>query len=88
MCLSRVGNWLESQAVKLEEVTDKLGSTEEQVEELCAMAEAWHSAAEDCWQLEESERTSELMLMRVKADIREEVLHAHEQELESWDYFI
>ena len=62
-------------AVKLEEVTDKLGSTEEQVKELCATAEAWHSTMEDvgeledqlakaCWQLEESKRTSELMLMK------------------------
>ena len=37
------------------------------------------------WRLQESERTSKLMLMRVK---EEEMLHAHEQELESWDYLI
>ena len=85
--------------MKLEEVTDKLGSTEEQVEELCATAEARQSAAEDVgdledhlaearWRLKELERTSELMLMRIKEDTREKMLSAHEQELESLDYLI
>ena len=40
------------------------------------------------WRLEESERTSELMLMRVKEDTNEEMLRAHEWELELWDYLI
>ena len=40
------------------------------------------------WWLEESERTSELMLMRVKEDTSEEMLRAHEWELESWNYLI
>ena len=85
--------------MKLEEVTNKLGSTEEQVEELRATAEARQSIMEDvgdlkdqqaeaCWQLEESERTSDLMFMRVKEDTKEEMLCTHEQELESPDYII
>ena len=56
-------------AVKREEVTDKLGLTEEQVKEIRATAKAWQSATEDVrdlkdqlakarWRLEESERTS------------------------------
>ena len=40
-------------AVKLEEVTDKLGSTEEQVGELRVTAEAWQSTTEDVGDLED-----------------------------------
>ena len=63
------------------------------------MAKAWQSAAEDlgdledwlaeaCWRLEESQRTPELMLMRVKENTREEMLRAHERELQSQDYLL
>ena len=97
--LGRITKEKDELAVKLEEVTDKLGSTEEQVEELRTTAEARQSATEDVgdledqlaearWWLEKSERTSELMLMMVKDDTREEMLRAHERELELRDYLI
>ena len=97
--LSRITKEKDELDVKLEEVTDKLGLTEEQVKELCATAEAWESATKDvgefedqlaeaCWQLEESERTSELMVMRVGEDTRERMLCTYERELESWDSLI
>ena len=46
--------------MKLEEVTDKLGSTEEQIEELCATAEAQQSAMEDVGDLEDQSQREPL----------------------------
>uniref|UniRef100_A0A1X7URP4 Uncharacterized protein n=2 Tax=Amphimedon queenslandica TaxID=400682 RepID=A0A1X7URP4_AMPQE len=88
--VNRITKEKDALAARVEEVTELRATIEELRRETQgdATGDLEDQLAETRWRLEESERESEVAVLRAKETTREELQQTHKRELESSDYLI